>query len=112
MVPYLRKNVLLNSNFVITCSFFFICAFITEKRANVVYPKFFDAFVSDWLKFLINIHDEIVALATNQAGRVRVKVSQVVKLFGALEATRKTPVRRTAKEKVAPQLQPKVRVVS
>ena len=75
-------------------------------------PKFFDAFVSDWLKFLINIHDEIVALATNQAGRVRVKVSQVVKLFGALEATRKTPVRRTAKEKVAPQLQPKVRVVS
>ena len=29
-----------------------------EKRANVVYPKAFDVFFSDWLKSLINIHEK------------------------------------------------------
>ena len=52
-----------------TCFSFFICAFIIIKRANVVYPKIFDVFVSDWLKFLINIHKKIVALVANQAGK-------------------------------------------
>ena len=32
--------------------------FISENRVNVVYPKIFDVFVSDWLKFLINIHEK------------------------------------------------------
>ena len=50
-------------------------AFFIEKRANVVYPKIFYVFISDWLKFLINIYEKIVALAANQAGRVRVKMS-------------------------------------
>ena len=63
---------------------FFICAFNTEKRANVVYPKTFDAFVSDWLKFLINIHENIVALAANQAGRVCVKMCRKLLNFLAL----------------------------
>ena len=54
-----KKNILLNANFVFT--FFlslFSSAFITEKRANAVYPKIFDVFVSDWPKFLMNIHEE------------------------------------------------------
>ena len=29
-----------------------------KTRANVVCPKIFDAFVNDWLKFLINIHEK------------------------------------------------------
>ena len=101
---YLIKNVLLNANYVIASVSFFICAFFTEKRANVVYPKNFGVFVSDWPKFVINIHERILTLTATQAGRVRVKmVSRKLKnLFGALEANWRTPGRRTAKERVAP----------
>ena len=88
--PLFKKNMLLNANFVITCCSFFICTFIAEKRANVVYPKIFDVFVSDWLKFLINIQN-------NQNSNPRRKsstssycedVSQVVKVYGAQERQR------------------------
>ena len=51
-----KKNILLNAIFIIACFSFFVCAFITEKRANIVYPKIFNVVVSDWLTFLINIH--------------------------------------------------------
>ena len=47
-------------------------------------PKIFDVFVSDWLKFLINIHEKIVALATNQGGRVREKMSYKLENYLAL----------------------------
>ena len=67
-------------------------------------PNFFDAFVNDWLKFLINIHEKVVLLAANQVGRVRIKMSRKLYFFGAVEATRKTPGSRSAKENVAPQL--------
>ena len=68
--------------------FLFFCAFITKKRANVLYPKIFDVFVSDWLKFLINFHEKIVVLAANYVGRVRVKMSCKLLSFLALrEAT-------------------------
>ena len=40
------------------------------------YPKIFDVFVRDWRKLLINIRKKIVALAANEAGRVRVKMSR------------------------------------
>ena len=50
---------MLNANFVITYFSFFICAFITEKRASFVYPQNFEVFVRDWLKFLINIHKKL-----------------------------------------------------
>ena len=40
-----------------------------EKRANVINPKIFYVFFSDWL---INIHEKIVALAASQAGRAPV----------------------------------------
>ena len=75
---------MVSANLVITCFSFFVCAFNTEKRAHVVYPKIFDAFMSDWLKFLINIHEKIVALAANQAVRVRVKMNRKLKIFLAL----------------------------
>ena len=81
---------------------------MTEKRANIVYPKTFDVFVNDWLKSLINIHDKIVTLAANQADRVAVKLCRMYEKVLGFKMQLKTPGRRTAKEKVAPQLQLKV----
>ena len=95
-----------------TCFSFFICAFIPEKRENVVYPKIFDVLVSDWLNFVINIHEKSYLRRKSNRCWSCEDVSQVMKLSGALEAAWKTLGRRTAKEKVAPQLQPKVRVAS
>ena len=61
--------------------------------------KIFDVFVNDWLKLLINIHCPRRKLSRSCSCE---DVSQVVKRFGALEATWKTSERRTIKEKVAP----------
>ena len=94
------KNILLNANFVVTC------AFITEKRANVVYPKIFYVFVSDWPKFLINIYEKsLLSPQMKQVRRACVKTcSKVVRRFGAKESRGhlelKTLGRRT--EKFAP----------
>ena len=75
MVLHLRKMFCWMQTLLSRAFIFFICAFITEKRANVAYAKIFNVFVSDWLKILINIHEEIVALAANQAGRVCVNIT-------------------------------------
>ena len=75
-----KKNILLNANFVFT--FFlslFSSAFITEKRANAVYPKIFDVFVSDWPKFLMNIHEESLSSP---------RIKQVVFLWRCLASSK------------------------
>ena len=96
-------------------AFLYLLALLSLKSVqNVVYLKIFDVFGSDRLEFLINISiTKTLALAAiHQVVFVWRYVSQVAKRFGALEANWKTPGRRTTKEIVAPQFQPKVRVAS
>ena len=97
---------------------FFLCLFalwnlLTEKRTDRCLHQIFDVFFSDWFKILINIHEKNRSPCRKSSRSSSCEgVSQGLKLYGALEAAWKTPARRTAKEKVAQKLQPKVRVAS
>ena len=90
-------------------AFLYLFALSSLKSVQTLFTQNFDVFVSDWLKFLINIHEKSYNPRHKSSNSCSCEdVSQFVKLVGALEAIRETP----AKEKVAPQFQPKVRVAS
>ena len=56
---------------------FFICAFITEKRAKIVYPKIFDVFFSDWLvSNQYSCNNRTPRCKPSRTSRVRVKMSR------------------------------------